>query len=133
MARALKSQVLPAVGAASHAAFWAYDGHGEAVEKADHRRARARRLGKEATGGGAMASQPSWTRPFRRWVRWQRGTRSSGAMHYDLKRSMEDGSLDHSLIATANNEWAEVHGRAARVRGDKESVQAWSQVGAIAA
>lgn len=57
----------------------------------------------------------------------------SGAMHYDLKRSMEDGSLDHSLIATANNEWAEVHGLAVRVRGDKESVQAWSQVGAIAA
>jgi len=25
-------------------------------------------------------------------------------MHHDLKGSMEDGSLEHSLIATANSE-----------------------------
>jgi hypothetical protein len=29
----------------------------------------------------------------------------AGSMHHDLKGSMEDGSLEHSLIATANSEW----------------------------
>ena len=28
----------------------------------------------------------------------------AGSMHHDLKGSMEDGSLEHSLIATANSE-----------------------------
>ena len=28
----------------------------------------------------------------------------AGSMHHDLKGSMEDGSLEHSLIATANTE-----------------------------
>ena len=28
----------------------------------------------------------------------------AGAMHHDLKGSMEDGSLEHSLIAHANTE-----------------------------
>ena len=28
----------------------------------------------------------------------------AGRMHHDLKGSMEDGSLEHSLIATANTE-----------------------------
>ena len=28
----------------------------------------------------------------------------AGSMHHDLKGSMEDGTLEHSLIATANTE-----------------------------
>ena len=30
-------------------------------------------------------------------------------MHHDLKGSMEDGSLEHSLIAFANSEWEGGH------------------------
>jgi hypothetical protein len=45
-----------------------------------------------------------WARRPRRLVLSVSSPRRAACMHHDLKGSMEDGSLEHSLIATANSE-----------------------------
>ena len=56
---------------------------------------------------GAMVSQPNAAECMpsgkRKATAPAAASAKKGTMHHDLKGSMEDGSLEHSLIATANS------------------------------
>ena len=60
---------------------------------------------------GRVEGLPHLARMARQWLGCpatsagvERLFSKAGSMHHDLKGSMEDGSLEHSLIATANSE-----------------------------
>ena len=51
---------------------------------------------------GRPEGLPHLAQMARQWLGVERLFSKAGAMHHDLKASMEDGSLEHSLIASAN-------------------------------
>ena len=54
---------------------------------------------------GRTEGLPHLARMARQWLGCpERLILKAGSMHHDLKGSMEDGSLEHALIATANTE-----------------------------